>query len=122
MKNKTLLWQILSLSVVFLGAYGAGVGEQGQKWVGIISFAITAFMNSKIMSTGEWPKGWSTAMWITQLAGLVIQVINFLGEKAIIDPQVVNISIMVLNTFLATFVKDYGSGSVAVDTAQQRKK
>lgn len=122
MKNKTLLWQILSLAVVFLGTYGSDMSQQGQKWVGLVSFAITAFLNSKIMSTGEWPKGWSTAMWAAQIVGILIQIGNFLVEKSIVDPQVVNISIMVLNVFLSTFVKDYGSGSVAVDTAVQRKK
>jgi len=122
MKNKTLLWQILSLIIVMSGIYGHNFEENTQKWIGIISFAITAFLNSKIMSSGEWPKGWSTAMWATQIVGLVVQIANFMVEKAVVDPHVVNVMIMTVNAFLATFVKDYGSGSVAVDTAQQRIK
>lgn len=122
MKNKTLLWQVCSLIIVLLGIYGQQFGETGQKWIGIVSFSITAFLNSKIMSTGEWPKGWSTAMWATQVFGLIVQVVNFMVEKAILDPHVVNVMIMTINVFLAAFVKDYGSGSVAVDIAVQRKK
>jgi hypothetical protein len=36
-------------------------------------------------------------------------------EKALVNPHVVNIVVMSINAFLVTFVKDYGSGSVAVD-------
>ena len=122
MKNKTLIWQICSLVIVLAGIYGQSFSETGQKWIGIISFSITAFLNSKIMSTGEWPKGWSTAMWATQIVGLIVQAANFMVEKAILDPHVVNVMVMTINVFLSAFVKDYGSGSVAVDTALQRKK
>lgn len=120
MKNKTLLWQILSMFVVFIGFYGNSLGEGGQKWIGVISFSITALLNSKILSSGSWPTGWSVAMWATQIVGLLIQIANFMVEKALIDPQVVNIVIMAINTFLVTFVKDYGSGSVAVDFGSKK--
>lgn len=114
MKNKTLLWQILSLSIVMLGIFGSSFGETGQKWIGVVSFSITALLQSQILSTGTWPKGWSTAMWATQIVGLIIQVGNFLVDSALIEPHVVNIMVMVLNTFMVTFVKDYGSGSTAI--------
>ena len=113
MKNKTLAWQILSLLAVLLSVYSGLVGETGQKIFGLVSFIVTALLQSKILSTGSWPKGWTQAMWATQIVGILVQIANFMTEKAYVDPQVTNIIIMTINAFLVTFVKDYGNGSVA---------
>lgn len=115
MKNKTLAWQILSLAAVLTGIYGGFAGETGQKIFGLISFAVTAVLQSKILSSGQWPKGWTEAMWATQIVGIIIQIANFLTDHYYVDPHITNVVVMTINAFLATFVKDYGSGSVATD-------
>lgn len=108
MKNKSLAWQILSFAVVLIGIYGGYFGDKGQQILGIASFAITALLQSPMLSSGEWSKGWGTAMWITQIAGVVIQVANYLSEQAIINSMAVNMFILTVNAILTLFVKDYG--------------
>ena len=116
MKNKSLAWQILSLAVVLAGIYGGFFGPKGQQVMGILSFAITALLQSPLMSSGEWPKGWSMTMWITQIFGVFIQVANFTSDSGVIDAGAVNIFVLTVNAFLTTFVKDYGAGSVVSKT------
>lgn len=112
MKNKSLVVQILSMAVVLAGIYGGFFGPTGQAALGVLSFAITALLQSPILSSGTWPTGWGQSIWIAQIAGVVIQVANFAADSAVIDPAVVNIFVLTLNAFLTTFVKDFGSGSM----------
>ena len=107
MKNKSLAWQILSFAIVLIGIYGGLFGEKGQQVLGIVSFAITALLQSPVMSSGTWPKGWGVAMWTAQIAGVVIQVANYLSDVAIIDSMAVNMFILTINAILTLFVKDY---------------
>lgn len=116
MKNKSLVWQILSLTVVMAGIYGGFFGPKGQQIMGILSFAITALLQSPMLSSGEWPKGWNLTMWITQVFGVVVQIANFTSDSGIIDAGAVNIFILTVNAFLTTFVKDYGNGSTVAKT------
>lgn len=111
MKNKSLAWQILSFAIVILGIYGGFFGEKGQIMVGLISFTITAVLQSPILSSGFWPVGWSKYIWGMQIGGLLIQVANFLSVQAIVDPQVVNVFIMTVNAILTTFIKEYADSS-----------
>lgn len=107
MKNKSLAWQILSFAVVLIGIYGGYFGAKGQMILGVVSFAITALLQSSMLSSGSWPKGWGVAMWITQVAGVVIQVANYMAESAFIQSEVVNVFILTINAVLTLFVKDY---------------
>ena len=111
MKNKSLAWQILSFAVVVIGIYGGFFGDKGQQILGIVSFAITALLQSPLLSSGEWPKGWGIAMWTAQIAGVVIQVANYLSDVAIIDSMIVNVFILTVNAILTLFVKDYASAA-----------
>lgn len=107
MKKKSLAWQILSFAVVVIGIYGGFFGTTGQQILGIVSFAITAILQSPLLSSGEWPKGWGTAMWIAQIAGVMVQIGNYLTDNAIIDSTIVNIFVLTVNAILTIFVKDY---------------
>ena len=109
MIKKSLARQILSFAVVLVGIYGGYFGEKGQQMLGIASFAITALLNSPMLSTGTFPKGWGMAMWITQIAGVVIQIANYLSDQQIIDAMAVNVFILTVNAILTLFVKDYAS-------------
>ena len=111
MKNKSLVVQILSLALSLAGIYTTFFGATGQAIVGVICFAITAILQSPILSSGVWPKGWLTSMWILQIAGIVIQVANFAASSSLIDPAAVNIFVMTVNAFLSVFIKDYSEGS-----------
>jgi hypothetical protein len=107
MKNKSLVWQILSLAMVLAGIYGNMFGATGQLVIGVFSCGITALLQSPILSSGTWPKGWSTAMWIMQAAAIIIQVANYMGDQQIVPASAINIFVMTVNAFLATFIKDY---------------
>jgi hypothetical protein len=111
MKNKSLAWQILSFAVVLIGIYGGFFGDKGQQILGIVSFAITALLQSPMLASGSWPKGWGIAMWTTQVAGVVIQVANYLSDNGIFDSMVVNVFILTVNAILTLFVKDYASAA-----------
>ena len=107
MKNKSLAWQILSLAMVLSGIYGNMFGATGQLVIGILSCAITSLLQSPILSSGSWPKGWSSAMWIMQGAAIIIQVANYMSENSIVPSAAINIFVMTVNAFLTTFIKDY---------------
>jgi len=111
MKNKSLAWQILSLAMVLSGIYGNMFGPTGQLVIGILSCAITGILQSPILSSGSWPKGWSSAMWIMQGAAIVIQVANYMSENSIVPAAAINIFVMTVNAFLTTFIKDYSTES-----------
>ena len=111
MKGKSLAVSILSVIVVAIASYSALFSPSAQAWLGIASFTITAVL-STFASSGTWPKGWSSVLWITNIAGVVIQVLSAIGDKALIDPAIVNYLIIGINILLTGFVKDYGSGSV----------
>ena len=107
MKNKSLAWQILSLAMVLSGIYGNMFGATGQLVIGILSCAITALLQSPILSSGSWPKGWSSAMWIMQGAAIIVQVANYLADNSLVPASAINIFVMTVNAFLTTFIKDY---------------
>lgn len=107
MIKKSIAWQILSFLVAMIAAYSTIFGDKGQAVLGIASFAITAVLQSPILSSGYWPKGWTSAMWTTQLIGISIQLVNYLGQQAIVPPTVVNIFIMAANSIMVIFVKQY---------------
>jgi len=81
--------------------------------LGIASFAITALLNSPLLSSGSWPKGWGMAMWFTQIAGVVIQIANYLSDQQIVDAMAVNVFVLTVNAILTLFVKDYASTAKA---------
>lgn len=107
MKNKSLAWQILSLAMVLSGIYGNMFGATGQLVIGILSCGITALLQSPILSSGTWPKGWSAAMWIVQGAAIITQVANYMSDQQIVPASAINIFVLTVNAFLTTFIKDY---------------
>ena len=112
MKIKSLVVQILSLALSLAGIYTTFFGATGQAIIGVLCFAITAFLQSPILSSGTWPKGWLTSMWVLQIAGIVMQTANFAASSALIDPAAVNIFVMTVNAFLTVFIKDYATSNV----------
>ena len=111
MKNKSLAVQILTMIVAVIGSYGALFSTTAQAWLGIVSFAITVLLQSPILSTGTWPVGWNKIMWISNGAGIVIQVLNAISDKGLVDPATINYVIVGINILLVTFIKDYGNTS-----------
>ena len=107
MIKKSLAWQILSFIVMMIAGYSQLFDEKTQAVLGIGSFIITAVLQSPILSTGVWPKGWTVAMWATQVIGILLQVTNYLGDHALIPVMMVNMVIMTLNSIMVIFVKQY---------------
>lgn len=111
MKNKSLVVQILSLALSLAGIYTTFFGPTGQAIVGVLCFTITALLQSPILSSGIWPTGWLTSMWVFQISAIVIQVANFAADSALINPAVVNVFVMTVNAFLTVFIKDYSTSN-----------
>ncbi len=58
------------MAVVLAGIYGGFFGPTGQAALGVLSFAITALLQSPILSSGTWPTGWEKSIWVAQIAGV----------------------------------------------------
>jgi len=112
MKGKSLAVSILSVIVAIIAAYSGLASPSAQAWFGIVSFAIVLLLQSPILSSGTFPVGWTSTVWIVNIAGIVIQVLSSIGEKSLVDPAVINYVIIGINILLTGFVKDYGSGSI----------
>lgn len=109
MKGKSLIVQLLSFGVAVIGSYSALFSDGVQAWLGIVAFAATLLLNSDMLASGTWPKGWSAFLWISNLAGIGIQILSQIGEKGLVDPNIVNYVITGINLFVFTFIKDYGT-------------
>lgn len=111
MKGKSIAVQVFAFLIAAVGAYGALFTAGVQAWLGVVAFALTMIMNSPFLSTGTWPQGWSNVMWITNVCGVIIQIGNYLGDHALVDPLIINYIIIGINLFLTTFIKNYGGST-----------
>ena len=114
MKGKSLVVSIMSVMIAAIASYSGLVAPHIQAWLGIVSFGLTILLSSQIFASGTFPKGWTTVMWITNISGIVIQLMSAIGEKGLIDPNICNYIIIGINILLTGFVKDYGSGNSIV--------
>lgn len=112
MKGKSLVVSILSVAVAAIASYSGLVAPHVQAWLGILSFGITLLLSSPILASGTFPQGWTSVMWITNIAGIIIQLMSAIGDKGLIDPAIANYIIIGINILLTGFIKDYGSGSI----------
>ena len=114
MKGKSLIVQIFTLAILMIAAYSGLFSASSAAWLGVASLALTLTLNSPLLSSGSWPSGWAPVMWISNIGGILLQVLSQIGEKNLIEPNIVNYVIIGINLLLFTFIKDYGTGTSIV--------
>ena len=116
LKGKSLIVAIFTFVIQAIGAYSGLFSPSVSAWLGVVSFLLTILLNSQFFATGEWPLGWSNVLWITNVAGVLIQVLNYMGDHMLIEPQIVNYIIVGVNTFMLAFIKNYGGSTSVIGT------
>lgn len=105
-EKKSLAVQILTVIVLMIGAYMGSFNNETQAWLGIVSMALTLTL-STFFPSGSMPTGWTAILWVTNIAGVVLQVLNAIGTAGLVDAQVINMIMIAINILLQVFVKDY---------------
>lgn len=111
MKGKSVAFQIIATLVLVISAYMSNFNPSVQQWLGAVVFGGTLLLQSPIMSTGSWPSGWSWVIWASNIGGIAIQLGGYFSENNLIPADIINGALIAVNLFLATWVKDYGTGS-----------
>lgn len=112
MKGKSLLTMILSAAILAFGAYSGYFNDTVQAWLGVLSFACMLVLNSKMMTSGDMPGGWTIATWALNIGAIVIQVLGMINEQALMPAAVVNGMMIGINILMQIVAKDYGQGSL----------
>jgi len=105
-QKKSLAVQILTVLVLMIGAYSGMFGATAQAWLGILSMGATLAL-STFFPSGTLPNGWSKIMWITNIAGIVLQLLTAVGSAGLIDAMTINTIILAINIFLQVYIKEY---------------
>lgn len=108
MEKKSLAVQIITVVVLMIGAYAELFGASVQAWLGIAAMAGTVAL-STFFPSGTPVKGWTTVMWVVNIAGVVTQLLLAMGEQKLLDVQVVNGIIIGMNILIQVFAKDYAT-------------
>ena len=114
MKAKSLIVTIISAAILAFGAYSGFFSAGVQAWLGIVSMAGVLVL-STFFPSGTLVAGWNWVMWTTNIAAIVVQLFTAIGSQSLLSPEIVNAIIIGINIFVQTFLKDYGTGSVAVN-------
>lgn len=104
--KKSLIAQVLSIVVIVIGAYSFNFSGTTLAVLGVVSFSITQFL-ATFMPSGTWVAGWHVTSWIVNVAGVLIQILNLMGEQALISPMLLNQIIIGLNLIVAYIGKNY---------------
>ncbi len=108
MQKKTLLFNALSAAVLLLTSYSGFVPAMAAAWMGIIVFAITAFLNTAYTQSGVFiAEGWRWAQWTAAGVGILISVLNLTGEQALIPQNIVNGVVIGLTIFIQFIGKQF---------------
>lgn len=105
-EKKSLAVQIMTILVLLIGAYTGLFSPEVQAWLGIAAMALTLTL-STFFPTGTLPKQWTTIMWVTNIAGVIMQLFNALGSQGLVDAQTINMVMIAINVILQTVVKQY---------------
>jgi len=105
-QKKSLAVQLLTVIILLIGAYSGMFSTGAQAWLGIVSMAVTLGLTT-FFPSGTMPKGWTTIMWVANIAGVVLQILNAMGSTGLVDSQTINMIMIGINVMLQVFVKDY---------------
>jgi len=106
MEKKSLAVQMITAVLLLIGAYSGMFTEGVQAWLGIASMALTLVL-STLYPSGTLVKGWTTMMWVFNISGIVLQLLDTMGKTALLEPKVVNGIMIGINILIQVFVKDY---------------
>lgn len=105
-QKKSLAVQIITVLILLIGAYAGFLSPSAQAWLGIVSMALTLTL-STFFPSGTLPKGWTTIMWVTNISGVVLQLLNALGDQGLVDAKTINMLIVAINILIQVAVKEY---------------
>jgi hypothetical protein len=103
---KTILVQILSVFTLVI-AHGFGLPATALIWIGVASFTISAVLQLDIFSSGTMTRRFTVAQIIVLAGGVILQVVNYMGDHLLIDPSLVNYLVIGLTFIIQKFVKVY---------------
>lgn len=102
MKGKTIATQIITAMILLLAAFAGNFGGEVASWIGIASMVLSLVL-STFFSSGVMTGTWTVVMWVTNIAGIVIQVLNATGEQGLIAASVTSAIVIVINILLQVF-------------------
>jgi uncharacterized membrane protein YjdF len=106
--KKTLLFNILTLSVLLLTSYSTLASPTIAAWFGVISSAITILLNTTYTTSGTWvASGWTYSQWAVAISNIVLNVGAMVTASALIPVEVVNYITIAATIMLQYFGKVY---------------
>lgn len=111
MSKKTILFNILMGVVVILTSYAHLVGPVTSAWFGVITAAITLFLNTTYTQSGKWiADGWSWSQWAISIGQLILQVGAIITSAELLPADLVNYAVIaatiLIQYFGKVFIKD----------------
>ena len=106
MEKKSLAVQLITVVVLMIGAYSGMFGTGSQAWLGIVSMAATLALTT-FFPSGTVVKGWTAVMWLVNLGGIVVQLMNAMGSAGLVSAEVTNAIMIGINIIIQVFAKDY---------------
>ena len=106
MEKKSLAVQFITAVILMIGAYAGMFSSGAQAWLGIASMVLTVIL-STFFPSGTLVKGWTALMWAFNISGIILQALNAIGSKGLIDPQTTNAIMIGINVLIQVFVKNY---------------
>lgn len=106
MKGKANMINLLTMLLAAIGSYSVLFSVHTQAWLGIAGMLISTVL-ATFVTGGTWVKGWSETLWVTTIAGVVIQLTNAIGDAGFVSAGLVTGVITGINIFINTFYKSY---------------
>lgn len=98
MKNKTLIANILGAVLTFALAYKGVVSPQTAMALGIVIAIINPILKSPIFESSPMLPSWTLALWISNIASIILQIVNGVAGYGIISPELLNMITIGINT------------------------
>ena len=105
--KKSLLVTVLSLMVAFITAYSYLATPVLAAWLGVISFTASTILTTWFTSGTFVGNNWATAMWVTNIGGVLLQIFALIGEQALVKPEIVNFAVLFVNIIINQFGRKY---------------
>ncbi len=106
MQKKSTFFNIATLIVLAIGAYGGLFTVTAAAWLGIVSMALTLVLSTWFPS-GTFIGFGNSATWVVNGAGILIQLLNATSEHELIPANIVSDIVIGINLILQVFFKDY---------------
>jgi len=116
MKGKGNLINLITLLIAAIAAYMPNFSPSVQAWLGIVGMTLSTVL-ATFATNGTWVKGWSETLWVTTIAGVLVQTLNLFSEAAIIPAATITGIVTGINLFINVFYKSYDGN----DTLSERK-